>query len=107
MNPPRSVPKRRVAAPGASPAIRPADTARTPVSRQPVKVHLRRTPRLRTIVGVAIGVAGLVLFLVGYIGAASAATHIPGDPHHTTSQLVGLAAAITGFGVAIRRRPTR
>lgn len=41
--------------------------------------------------------AGVALFLLGRIGAATMAMSIPFDPHHALSQLVGLGLLLGGL----------
>jgi hypothetical protein len=50
----------------------------------------------RIILATAVPV-GIVLFIVGQLGARTGITVIPFDPHHVMTQIVGLGAVLYGL----------
>lgn len=57
----------------------------------------------RTRVGWTLVVAGVVLFLGGYIGAMTGLTFLPFDPMHEATQVGGGVVAIVGLSLAVGR----
>jgi hypothetical protein len=53
-------------------------------------------------VGAAVAVLGLLLFVSGYIGAATGFVLLPFDRHHLVSQAGGLVLAVAGLRLASR-----
>lgn len=50
--------------------------------------------------GWAIAIFGVLMFLVGNIGARTGVTFLPFDPHHVGTQLLGAVVIAVGFSVA-------
>ncbi|MEP6973789.1 MAG: hypothetical protein ABI869_06575 [Actinomycetota bacterium] len=60
----------------------------------------RKTNRARSWIGWSMVVVGLVVFLIGNIGARTGVVALPFDPHHVFAQLGGGLIAIIGLMVA-------
>lgn len=75
--------------------------------RRPGPAPARTEPRKRLIdwrkrVGYPIAIAGLLLFLVGNIGARTGIVLLPFDPHHVVAQVGGALLGILGLVWATR-----
>lgn len=74
------------------------------VTRSGDRERGKRTHRdLRRKVGWLVALIGLVLLLVGNIGARTGLVALPGDPHHVFSQFGGGVLGIIGVMVATSR----
>ncbi len=69
-----------------------------PQPRTPVE------PLLRKRIGWPLAIAGLVLFLIGNIGARTGLVFVPFDPHHLWTQWGGAILGIAGVLLATSRR---
>jgi hypothetical protein len=88
------------------PARRSEDRLGSARQRQGSSDRLRA---VRSRIGYSLVVLGLVLFLVGNIGARTGLVILPFDPHHVYTQLGGAVLAIVGLALATggssKRRP--
>ena len=51
-----------------------------------------------------VAILGLIVFVIGWVGAKSGAIAIPFDPHHALSQLVGFGLVFVGIRLGGGRR---